>query len=57
MMHRHVTHNRDYPTFREFRRTILKFLRSTIPKNWEFFPDRITDKFRVISPGDFRVVA
>jgi len=57
MMHRYVTHNRDYPTFREFRRAILKFLRSTIPKNWEFFRDRITDNFRVISPGDFRVVA
>jgi len=57
LMHENVTHNRDYPTFREFRRAILKFLRSTIPKNWEFFRDRITDNFRVISPGDFRVVA
>ena len=55
-MHRYVTHNRDYETFREFRRAILKFLRSTIPKQWKFFRDRITDNFRVISPGDFRVV-
>jgi transposase len=57
MMHRYVTHNQDYPTFREFRRAILKFLRSTIPKNWAFFRDRITDNFCVIAPGDFRVVA
>ena len=57
VMHRHVTHNRDYPTFRAFRREILTFLRSTIPKNWEFFCDRITDNFRVISPSDFRIVA
>ena len=57
MMHYYVTHNRDHPTFRDFRRAILKFLRSTIPNNWAFFRDRITDNFRVISPGDFRVVA
>ena len=57
LMHYYITHNRDYPTFREFRRAILKFLRSTIPKKWHHFRDRITDNFRVISPGDFRVVA
>jgi transposase len=57
LMHRYVTHNRDYPTFRAFRRAILKFLRWTIPKKWAFFRDRITDNFRVISPRDFRVVA
>ena len=57
VMHRHVTHNRDYATFREFRRTILKFLRWTIPKRWAFFRDRITDNFRVIYPCDFRVIA
>jgi transposase len=57
MMHRYMTHNRDYTTFREFRRAILKFLRWTIPKQWKFFRDRITDNFRVISPGDFRVIA
>jgi hypothetical protein len=56
-MHRYVTHNRDYPTFRAFRRAILKFLRWTIPKKWAFFRDRIADNFRVISPRDFRVVA
>jgi transposase len=57
VMHHHLTHNRDYETFREFRSAILTFLRTTIPKNWHRFRDRITDNFRVISPSDFRVVA
>ena len=56
MMHHHVTHNRDYKTFREFRSAILTFLRRTIPKKWHLFRDRITDNFRVISPGGFRVI-
>jgi transposase len=56
MMHHYVTHNRDYKTFREFRAAILKFLRSTVPKKWHVFRDRITDNFRVISPAGFRVV-
>jgi transposase len=57
LMHQFVTHNRDYRTFRQFRRAILKFLRKTVPERWDHFRDRITDNFRVISPTDFRVVA
>jgi transposase len=56
LMHRYVTHNRDYPTFREFRRAVLKFLRWTIPQKWAFFRNRITDNFRVISPRNFRLI-
>ena len=56
MMH-HVTHNRDYKTFRVFRSAILTLLRRTIRKKWHLFRDRIIDNFRVISPGDFRVIA
>ena len=57
LMHQHTTHNRDYRTFRQFKRAIVKFLRQTIPKNWNRFCDRITDNFRVIHRDKFRVVA
>jgi transposase len=57
LMHEHVTHNRDYETFWQFRTAILTFLRRTIPKRWDQFRDRITDNFRVISPDNFRVMA
>ena len=57
LMHYFVTHNRDYPTFREFRTAILKFLRRTVPQKWAFFRDRITDNFRVMSRQDIRLIA
>ena len=57
LMHKNVTHNRDYKTFREFRREVLKFLRQTVPKNWKRYCDRITDNFRVFHRADFRVIA
>jgi hypothetical protein len=53
----HVTNNRSYETFAQFRSAILRFLRRTVPKKWDRFRDRITDNFRIISPDDFRVVA
>lgn len=40
-----ASHNRDYKTFRQFERAILKFLKHTIPKNWNRLCDRITDNF------------
>src|SRR5258708_4312600 len=57
VMHEHVTNNRSYETFAQFRSAILRFLRRTVPKKWDRFRDRITDNFRIISPDDFRVVA
>jgi transposase len=56
LMHKNVTHNRDYKTFAEFRREVLKFLRQTVPKNWKRYCDRITDNFRVLHRADFRVI-
>ncbi len=53
-MHQHTTHNRDYKTFRQFKRAILQFLKH---KNWNRLCDRITDNFRVIHRDKFRVVA
>ena len=40
LMHENVTHNRDYKTFNEFRREIIKFLRHTVPKRWKRFCDQ-----------------
>ena len=57
VMHEHVTNNRSYETFAQFKSAILRFLRRTVPKKWGRFRDRITDNFRIISPDDFRVVA
>ena len=56
LMHENVTHNRDYKTFVEFRREVLKFLRHTVPTGWQRFCDRITDNFRVIHRADFRLI-
>jgi transposase len=56
LMHEKITHNRDYKTFRQFRKAIIGFLRYTVPRNWGRFCDRITDNFRVIHRVDFRVV-
>jgi len=55
VMHQNITHNRDYKTFGEFRKEVLKFLRQTVPKNWKRFCDRITDNFRVLHRDDFRL--
>ncbi len=56
VMHRHVTHNKFYPTFTKFGHAILKFLRETIPKQWRNFRDTVTDNFRIISDEKFRVM-
>ena len=57
LMHENVTHNRDYKTFAEFRREVIKFLRHTVPRGWKHFCDQITDNFRVIHGADFRLIA
>jgi hypothetical protein len=56
LMHRHVTHNRRYATYKDFRNSVLHFLREEAPKNWAAFCDSVTDNFRVINPANFRVL-
>jgi len=56
VMHAHVTHNRFYPTQKQFADAILQFLRQTIPKTWETFRDKVTDNFRIISHQDTRIL-
>jgi len=56
IMHKHVTHNKSYPTYTDFARSILKFLRHDVPQKWKEFADSVTDNFRVIQPSQFRVL-
>jgi len=56
LMHRNVTHNRCYPSFREFRVRAMTFLTHEVPQNWRTLCDLVTDNFRVIDPADFRVL-
>ena len=57
LMHRHITHNKCYPTFRDFSVAMLTFLRDTVPANWDVMCDEVTDNFRVINPTDYRIIA
>jgi transposase len=55
-MHKHVTHNKCYATFREFADEALTFLRKDVPENWQELCDSVTDNFRIINPKHFRVL-
>ena len=57
LMHEHLTHNKTYPTCREFADAILNFLRDEVPRKWGEFCNSVTDNFRVILPANFRIVA
>jgi hypothetical protein len=52
-----TSHNRDYKTFRQLKRAILKFLKHTIPGNWNRLCVESPTTFRVIHRDKFRVVA
>ena len=56
VMHRNVTHNTCYGSFRKFKRKTMTFLTREVPQNWCAYRDQVTDNFRVIKPADFRVV-
>jgi len=56
VMHQHVTHNRAYPSQKQFTEAILKFFRKTIPKQWTGFRTQVTDNFHVISEQNLRVL-
>ena len=57
LMHRNVTHDKCYATFRDFSAAMLSFPREEVPKNWGTWCDEVTDNFRVIDPKDFRILA
>jgi transposase len=56
LMHRNVTHNKCYATFKDFSTAMLKFLREDVPKSWGTYCDEVTDNFRVIDPKEFRII-
>ena len=56
LMHRNITHNKCYGTFRDFSTAMLHFLRDEVPKNWATWCDEVTDNFRVIDPAVFRIL-
>ena len=56
VMHRHVTHNRFYPDFRQFTEAIFGFFNQTLPWEWETIRDTVTDNFRVITRDQYRVI-
>lgn len=56
LMHRLLTHNKCYATYREFAEATLHFLRKQVPRQWPKFRDSVTDNFRVIDPMNFRVL-
>lgn len=57
VMHKQLTHNKCYATYRQFAEATLSFLRDQVPRRWLEFSDSVTDNFRVIDPKDFRVLA
>ena len=57
LMHKHITHNRCYGQFADFRDAMLRFLREEVPRNWGAYCDAVSDNFRIISPKDFRILA
>src|SRR5271169_3545000 len=56
LMHKHITHNKCYASFKDFSIAMLTFLRDDVPRNWDTYCDRVTDNFRIINPKDFRVL-
>lgn len=49
VMHQCVTHNRHYPTQKQFANAILTFFRENLMSKWETFRDKATDNFRIMS--------
>jgi hypothetical protein len=56
LMHRHISHNKCYASFKDFSIAMLTFLRDDAPRTWDTYCDRVTDNFRIINPKDFRVL-
>ena len=56
LMREHLTHDKSYPTCRQFADALLGFLRHVVPAKWGTFCDSVTDNSRVISPARFRIL-
>ena len=56
VMHQYVTHNRHYPTQKQFADAVLRFFRETIPNEWKSFRSQVSDCFRIVTNENFRVL-
>lgn len=56
VMHKNITHNKCYATFKDFADELLNFLRVEVSENWHLYCDSVTGNFRIINPDDFRVL-
>lgn len=56
-MHQTLTHNKAYPTCRDFADALLGFLRTEVPRKWGELCESVTDNFRVILPAKFGILA
>ncbi len=57
LMHKHITHNRCYERFADFRDAMLIFLREEVPGTWDTYCDAVSDNFRIINPTEYRILA
>jgi len=56
LMHKTLTHNRCFNSFKAFRSKLLTFLRYDVPEKWDVFCDQITDNFQIRDPAQFRIL-
>ena len=56
LMHRHITHNKCYASFKDFSIAMLNFLYKEAPENWGNWRDEVSDNFRIINPTNFRIL-
>jgi transposase len=56
VMHQQVTHNRYYPTQKQFANAILRFFCEATPSEWTAFQDQVLDNLRVITHENIRVL-
>lgn len=57
LMHKHITRNRCYEWFADFREAMLTFLREEVPEKWDTYGDAVSDNFRIIDPTEYRIMA
>ena len=54
VMHEHVTRNRYYDDFRTFAEAIMRFFKTTLPRDWRTIRDTVSNEFHFIRPEKFQ---
>ena len=47
---------RNHEDFSAFAEAIMRFVKSTLPKNWKSFRDTVNDNSHIVRPDESRVV-